>query len=151
MQYTLSSKILWTYPKKKFFFVYLKVSNVIRTLKASLIKPPYYSDLKKLSQILATFNELDKNFVFNFFEAFNIQITFKNIDSFILLFLFQSETDEEIPIYIGHVPRYVSGINRTTTCNDIIRGNLRKNLHSSTSFSFNFPLTPTLMTPQLFF
>lgn len=35
----------------------------------------------------------------------------------------QDENDEEIPIYIGHVPRYVSGINRKTSCNDIIKGN----------------------------
>lgn len=38
---------------------------------------------------------------------------------------FQSEFDEEIPIFIGNVPRYVSGINRKTTCNDIIKGNER--------------------------
>ncbi|CRL03305.1 CLUMA_CG016185, isoform A [Clunio marinus] len=33
----------------------------------------------------------------------------------------EDEYDDEIPIYIGHVARYVSGINRKTTCNDIIK------------------------------
>jgi len=40
----------------------------------------------------------------------------------------QEEYDEEIPIHIGHVPRYVSGINRKTTCNDVIKGNERGKL-----------------------
>ncbi|KAG5677231.1 hypothetical protein PVAND_007007 [Polypedilum vanderplanki] len=33
----------------------------------------------------------------------------------------QSECAEEIPIYINQVARYISGVNRRTTCNDIIK------------------------------
>lgn len=33
----------------------------------------------------------------------------------------ESELTEEIPIYINQVPRYISGVNCRTTCNDIIK------------------------------
>lgn len=48
---------------------------------------------------------------------------FYNSKTLIIFPPFQDDIDEEIPIYIGSIPRYVSGINRKTTCNDIIKGN----------------------------
>lgn len=46
--------------------------------------------------------------------------------NFIILSFFQSETEEEIPIFIGSVPRYVSGISKKTSVSDVIKGELLK-------------------------
>lgn len=53
----------------------------------------------------------------------------------------QDDYDEEIPIFIGQVPRYVSGINRKTTCNDIIKGKIMEIIWNS-STSLSHPVLP---------